>query len=40
VLAAGAGRRFGGTKQLADLDGRPLLQHAIDAANAETGSIG
>jgi molybdenum cofactor cytidylyltransferase len=37
VLAAGAGRRFGGTKQLADLDGRPLLQHAIDAASAETG---
>jgi CTP:molybdopterin cytidylyltransferase MocA len=37
VLAAGAGRRFGGTKQLADLDGRPLLQHALDAANAEQG---
>jgi len=35
VLAAGAGRRFGGCKQLADLDGRPLLQHALDAANAE-----
>ena len=35
VLAAGAGRRFGGTKQLADLDGRPLLQYALDAANAE-----
>jgi CTP:molybdopterin cytidylyltransferase MocA len=35
VLAAGAGRRFGdATKQLADLDGRPLLQHALDAANA------
>ncbi|MFL5837154.1 MAG: NTP transferase domain-containing protein [Solirubrobacteraceae bacterium] len=31
VLAAGAGRRFGGTKQLAELDGRPLLQHAVDA---------
>ena len=25
ILAAGEGRRFGGTKQLADLDGRPLL---------------
>ena len=37
MLAAGAVPRFGGTKQLADLDGRPLLQHAIDAANAETG---
>jgi CTP:molybdopterin cytidylyltransferase MocA len=32
VLAAGAGRRFGGPKQLAPLDGRPLLQHVVDAA--------
>ncbi len=31
ILAAGAGRRFGGTKQLADLHGRPLLEHAIAA---------
>jgi molybdenum cofactor cytidylyltransferase len=31
VLAAGAGRRFGAPKQLADLDGVPLLQHAVDA---------
>ena len=31
VLAAGAGRRFGGMKQLAELDGVPLLQHAVDA---------
>lgn len=31
VLAAGAGTRFGTTKQLADLDGRPLLEHAIRA---------
>jgi len=31
VLAAGEGRRFGGTKQLASLDGKPLAQHAIDA---------
>jgi molybdenum cofactor cytidylyltransferase len=37
VLAAGAGRRFGGTKQLADLDGRPLLQHAVDTATAAEG---
>lgn len=29
VLAAGAGRRFGSTKQLAPLGGRPLLEHAI-----------
>jgi molybdenum cofactor cytidylyltransferase len=32
VLAAGAGRRFGGGKLLALLDDRPLLQHALDAA--------
>jgi CTP:molybdopterin cytidylyltransferase MocA len=31
VLAAGEGRRFGGTKQLADLEGRPLLEHALAA---------
>lgn len=37
VLAAGAGRRFGDApKQLAGVDGLPLLQHAIDAqAGAE-----
>jgi len=31
VLAAGDGTRFGGEKQLADLDGRPLLEHALAA---------
>ena len=31
ILAAGEGRRFGGVKQLADLDGRRLLEHAVDA---------
>jgi len=34
VLAAGAGRRYGGPKQLAELDGRPLLEHALEAAAA------
>lgn len=35
ILAAGAGTRFGEqTKQLAELQGKPLLQHAIDAMNA------
>ena len=29
VLAAGEGARFGGPKQLAELDGRPLLEHAF-----------
>jgi molybdenum cofactor cytidylyltransferase len=31
VLAAGAGTRFGGTKQIAVVEGKPLAQHAIDA---------
>ena len=31
ILAAGAGTRFGSTKQLAELHGRPLLEHAIEA---------
>ncbi len=31
VLAAGAGSRFGATKQLATLRGRPLLEHALAA---------
>jgi molybdenum cofactor cytidylyltransferase len=31
VLAAGEGRRFGGTKQLAEVRGRPLLEHALAA---------
>jgi molybdenum cofactor cytidylyltransferase len=31
VLAAGAGRRFGGTKQLAEVNGRPLVEHAVAA---------
>jgi molybdenum cofactor cytidylyltransferase len=34
VLAAGEGRRFGATKQLALLDGRPLLAHAVAHALA------
>ena len=31
VLAAGGGSRFGGTKQLAELGGRPLLSYALAA---------
>lgn len=34
VLAAGAGRRFGPGKVLAELDGLPLMAHAIAAARA------
>jgi molybdenum cofactor cytidylyltransferase len=29
VLAAGGGSRFGGAKQLAELRGRPLIEHAL-----------
>ncbi|MDQ2912399.1 MAG: nucleotidyltransferase family protein [Chloroflexota bacterium] len=36
ILAAGAARRFGAQKLLAQLDGRPLVQHVIDAANASS----
>jgi CTP:molybdopterin cytidylyltransferase MocA len=31
ILAAGEGRRFGGPKQLAELHGRPLIEHALAA---------
>jgi molybdenum cofactor cytidylyltransferase len=34
VLAAGASTRFGSTKALARLGGRPLLQHVLDTAAA------
>ena len=34
VLAAGTSSRFGGTKQLVVLSGKPLAQHAVDALAA------
>lgn len=34
ILAAGASRRLGRPKQLLELDGRPLVQHVLDAASA------
>jgi molybdenum cofactor cytidylyltransferase len=34
VLAAGASTRFGGRKQLAEFNGRPLLEHALRAMAA------
>jgi molybdenum cofactor cytidylyltransferase len=34
VLAAGTGRRFGGNKMLADIDGQPMIRH-VAAAYAE-----
>jgi CTP:molybdopterin cytidylyltransferase MocA len=39
VLAAGAGTRFGiDSKMLAELDGRPLLEHAV-AAQCAVGAL-
>ena len=34
ILAAGASRRYGSPKQLVVVDGRTLLEHAIDTAEA------
>lgn len=34
MLAAGSGTRFGATKQLLPLGGKPLVQHVVDAAVA------
>jgi CTP:molybdopterin cytidylyltransferase MocA len=34
ILAAGEGRRFGGRKLLAHLDGQPILQHVLELAHA------
>jgi molybdenum cofactor cytidylyltransferase len=34
VLAAGTGSRFGSTKPLAEIDGRPLIDHVVTAAIA------
>jgi CTP:molybdopterin cytidylyltransferase MocA len=31
VLAAGTGSRFGATKQLVEVEGKPLVRHPIDA---------
>jgi molybdenum cofactor cytidylyltransferase len=40
VLAAGLGSRFGATKQLHPVGGRPMGQHAIDAlVDADVGEI-
>lgn len=36
ILAAGESRRYGAPKLLALLDGRPLLQHVLDAAERST----
>jgi CTP:molybdopterin cytidylyltransferase MocA len=38
VLAAGAGRRFGGRKQLARIDGEPMLARVLGAAGGWAGT--
>ena len=37
VLAAGCSSRFGATKQLAEIDGVPLVRHSIDVAASACG---
>lgn len=39
ILAAGEGRRFGATKQLAELRGRPLLEYALQAMTGVTPRV-
>ena len=40
VLAGGAGRRFGGAKQLHEVDGRPMLERVVAIVNAaELGEV-
>ena len=36
VMAAGSGRRFGGNKLAADLDGKTLIRRALEAVTVET----
>lgn len=39
ILAAGRGTRMGSPKQLLPLDGRPLLQHVVDAATTALDDV-
>jgi molybdenum cofactor cytidylyltransferase len=40
ILAGGRATRFGSVKQIAELDGKPLVQHAIDTmANSEVDEL-
>lgn len=39
VMAAGASQRFGGCKLLADVDGKPLLEHSIRLAQSLAQSL-
>lgn len=39
VVAGGAGRRFGGSKQFADLAGRPVAAWSVEACRAATDGV-
>jgi 2-C-methyl-D-erythritol 4-phosphate cytidylyltransferase len=39
VVAAGGGERFGGRKQFAEIDGRPLVSWSVDAARSVADGI-
>jgi molybdopterin-guanine dinucleotide biosynthesis protein A len=39
VLAGGRGERLGGAKATADLGGRPLIAHALDALRERVGEV-
>jgi len=39
IMAAGESRRFGSCKLLADVDGKPMLQHSIELAQSTGASL-
>ena len=39
IMAAGESRRFGSCKLLADIDGKPMLQHSIELAQSTDASL-
>ena len=39
IMAAGESRRFGSCKLLADIDGKPMLQHSIELAQSTNAAL-